>query len=345
MKYSLIVPVYNRPDEIEELLESLMLQKFKDFEVIVVEDGSKVTCKHIVDKYFGKLNIKYFEKGNQGPGPARNYGAQMAGGDYFIVLDSDVTLPENYLMEVDKELNKQQIDAFGGPDRASDKFTDIQKAITYAMTSFFTTGGIRGGKKKLDKFFPRSFNMGVRRDVWQKLNGFAKMRFGEDIDFSIRIFKNGYIARLLPNAWVYHKRRTDFRKFFRQVFNSGMARITLFKKYPDSLKFVHLLPMFFTLGVVFLILVILAGIALVICNQKITGNTFIVLGVLPLIIYSFIIFFDASHKYKSLKVGFLSVCAAFIQLLGYGLGFITAWYKKILKGEDDFKAFEKNYYK
>ncbi len=345
MKYSFIIPVFNRPDEVDELLNSMLSQEFKDFEVIIVEDGSKITCKHIVDKYLDRLDIKYFAKNNEGPGLTRNYGAQRAKGDYFIVLDSDVTLPKNYLTEVENELNNSNADAFGGPDRAEDNFTDVQKAISYSMTSFFTTGGIRGGKKKLDKFFPRSFNMGVRKDVWLKLGGFSKMRFGEDIDFSIRIFKNGFSARLFPKAWVYHKRRTDFRKFFRQVFNSGMARITLFKKYPDSLKIVHLLPMMFTLGVFFLIIIILSGIILLACKQTLIGEIFIIIGIAPVLIYSLLIFLDASFKYKSLKVGFLSVEASFIQLIGYGLGFITAWYKKIVKSEDDFKAFEKNYYK
>ena len=210
MKYSIIVPVFNRPDEIDELLESLTRQTFNDFEVIIVEDGSQKPCKEVCDKYTDKLNLKYFMKENSGPGQSRNYGAERSEGEYLLILDSDVVLPENYLYAIEEELHRDKADAFGGPDRAHNSFTDTQKAISYSMTSFFTTGGIRGGKKKMDKFYPRSFNMGIRREVYNKLGGFSKMRFGEDIDFSIRIFKAGCKCRLFPGAWVYHKRRTDF---------------------------------------------------------------------------------------------------------------------------------------
>ena len=225
MKYSFIIPVYNRPDEVDELLASLTTQTVKDFEVIIVEDGSSVPCKDVCAKYAGKLDLHYYAKPNSGPGQSRNYGAERSKGEYLIVLDSDVVLPENYLQAVDSELGREPADAFGGPDRAHASFTDTQKAISYSMTSFFTTGGIRGGKKKLDKFYPRSYNMGIRRDVYLRLGGFSKMRFGEDIDFSIRIFKAGCRCRLFPEAWVWHKRRTDFRKFFRQVYNSGIAQV------------------------------------------------------------------------------------------------------------------------
>ena len=220
MKYSIIVPVYNRPEEVDELLDSLTGQTLKDFEVIIVEDGSSRTCRNVCEGYAGSLDIHYYYKDNSGPGQSRNYGAERAKGDYLLILDSDVVLPESYLQAVDDELQRDICDAFGGPDKAHQSFTDTQKAISYSMTSFFTTGGIRGGKKKLDKFYPRSFNMGVKKDVYERLGGFSKMRFGEDIDFSIRIFKADYRCRLFPEAWVWHKRRTDFRKFFRQVFNS-----------------------------------------------------------------------------------------------------------------------------
>ena len=202
MKYSLIIPVYNRPDEVDELLESLTTQTFTDFEVIVVEDGSARPCRDVVEKYTGRMAVRYFMKPNSGPGQTRNYGAERAEGEFLIVLDSDCILPPGYLQAVEDELQREPADAFGGPDHAHESFTNVQKAINYAMTSFFTTGGIRGGKKKMDKFYPRSFNMGIRRDVYNALGGFSKMRFGEDIDFSIRIFKNGYRCRLFPGAWV-----------------------------------------------------------------------------------------------------------------------------------------------
>ena len=220
MRYSVIIPVYNRPDEVDELLQSLTRQSFKDFEVIIVEDGSSVPCKNVADRYQDILNIRYYSKPNSGPGQTRNYGAERSRGEYLIILDSDCILPEDYFQEVEKELQETPADAFGGPDRAHAFFTDVQKAINYSMTSFFTTGGIRGGKKKMDKFYPRSFNMGVRREVYEALGGFSRMRFGEDIDFSIRIFKGEYRCRLFPGAWVYHKRRSSSEKFSPSIHKS-----------------------------------------------------------------------------------------------------------------------------
>ena len=211
MKYSIIVPVYNRPDEVDELLDSLTRQTLHGFEVIIVEDGSQVTCREICGKYEGRLTLSYYKKPNSGPGQSRNYGAERAQGEYLIILDSDVVLPEGYLEAVDKELASQPCDAFGGADAAHPSFTPVQKAISYSMTSFFTTGGIRGGKKKLDRFYPRSYNMGIRRDTYLRLGGFSRMRFGEDIDFSYRIIEAGCSSRLFPSAWVWHKRRTDLR--------------------------------------------------------------------------------------------------------------------------------------
>lgn len=329
MKYSLIIPVYNRPNEVDELLQSLLAQHFKDFEVIVVEDGSSIPCTDVIAKYKNFLPVHYYAKPNSGPGQTRNYGAERSKGEYLIVLDSDCILPPEYLNAVEEELNREPADAFGGPDRAHDSFTDVQKAINYAMTSFFTTGGIRGGKKKMDKFYPRSFNMGIKADVYRALGGFSKMRFGEDIDFSIRIFKGGYRCRLFPEAWVWHKRRTDLKKFFKQVHNSGIARINLYKKYPDSLKLVHLLPAAFTVGV---ILVLACSL---IC----------VWSLLLLALFAFVILLDATIKNKSLKIGIISVVAAFIQLTGYGTGFLRAWWKRCVLGKDEFSAFEKNFYK
>ena len=329
MKYSLIIPVYNRPDEVDELLESLTIQTFTDFEVIVVEDGSARPCRDVVEKYTGRMTVRYFMKPNSGPGQTRNYGAERAEGEFLIVLDSDCILPPGYLQAVEDELQREPADAFGGPDHAHESFTNVQKAINYAMTSFFTTGGIRGGKKKMDKFYPRSFNMGIRRDVYNALGGFSKMRFGEDIDFSIRIFKNGYRCRLFPGAWVWHKRRTDMKKFFKQVHNFGIARINLYKKYPESLKLVHLLPAVFTLGVAFLLLV----------------SPFCIWSLSLIALFAVIIFLDSSVQNRSLAIGALSVGAAFIQLIGYGSGFLRAWWQRCVLGKDEFSAFQKNFYK
>ena len=348
MRYSIIVPVFNRPDEVDELLESLTRQQEKDFEVVIVEDGSTKTCKSVCERYADTLDLHYFFKDNSGPGQSRNYGAKRAKGEYLIVLDSDVVLPEGYLAEVEKELRRKPADAFGGPDRAHESFTDTQKAISYSMTSFFTTGGIRGGKKKLDKFYPRSFNMGIRREVYQQLGGFSKMRFGEDIVFSYRIVEAGYQPRLFPDAWVWHKRRTDFRKFFRQVFNSGIARINLMKRHPGSLKAVHLLPTVFTVGTIALILLSAVGRVLMEYGGEDSIHRFYWLCAapwIPILLFCLVIFIDASIRNKSLKIGALSVCASFVQLFGYGCGFLVAWWKRCVLGKDEFQAFEKNFYK
>lgn len=318
MRYSLIVPVFNRPEEVDELLGSLVGQTFKDFEVIIVEDGSTKPCADVVDRYKPSLDIKYFYKENSGPGPSRNFGAERAEGEYLIILDSDIVAPQGYLAACQAELVREAADAFGGPDRAHDSFSDVQKAINYSMTSFLTTGGIRGGRRKMDKFYPRSFNMGIRAELHRELGGFSNMRFGEDIDLSIRIFKSGAKCRLFPEAWVWHKRRTDFRKFFRQVHNSGIARINLYKKYPESLKLVHLMPAAFT-----------------VCCITV---------VLPLL-YAILVLVHASATTRSLKVGVLAVPASFIQLTGYGSGFIRAWWRRCVLGMDEFSAFEKTFYK
>lgn len=344
MKFSIIVPVFNRPDEVDELLESLTHQSVSNFEVIIVEDGSSKPCSDICKKYESILDIHYYYKENSGPGQSRNYGAERAQGEYLLILDSDVVLPENYIRAIDEELGHEPADAFGGPDRAHDSFTDTQKAISYSMTSFFTTGGIRGGKKKLDKFYPRSFNMGIRKDVYTRLEGFSKMRFGEDIDFSIRIFKAGYRCRLFPEAWVFHKRRTDFTKFFRQVYNSGIARINLYKKYPESLKLVHLLPMVFTVGTILLILISLIGFILMVCDTK-QWLGLCAMPWIPIFLYALIIFSDSTLSNKNVKIGVLSIASAFIQLIGYGLGFLESWWKRCILGKDEFSAFEKTFYK
>lgn len=326
---SLIIPVYNRPDEVDELLGSLTTQSFKEFEVVVVEDGSSIPCKEVVDRYRNELNVHYYSKPNSGPGQTRNYGAERSAGEYLIILDSDCILPPGYLDAIETELNSSPADAFGGPDRAHESFTDMQKAINYSMTSFFTTGGIRGGKKKMDKFYPRSFNMGVKKEVYTALGGFSKMRFGEDIDFSIRIFKGGYSCRLFPDAWVYHKRRTDLRKFFKQVHNSGIARINLYKKYPESLKVVHLLPAAFTLGV----------------SVLLVGALFCAYSLIPIALYALLVCIDSTIQNRSLRIGIYSVAAAFIQLIGYGTGFWRAWWSRCIRGKGEFEAFKRNFYK
>ena len=329
MKYSFIIPVFNRPDEVDELLESLTHQTLRDFEVVVVEDGSDVPCRDVVERYADRLQVHYYDKPNSGPGQTRNYGVERAEGDYVLILDSDVVLPEGYLQAVDHELAATPCDAFGGPDRAHASFSKMQKAINYAMTSFFTTGGIRGGKKKMDKFYPRSFNMGVRRAVYHELGGFSAMRFGEDIDFSTRLIRSGHVSRLFQSAWVWHKRRTDLRKFFKQVHNSGIARIHLTKRHPGTLKLVHLLPAAFTLGLALLLL----------------AAPFCPWSLLPIGVFAVLIGTDAALRERSLKVGLIAIAAALVQLTGYGTGFLRAWWQRCVQGKGEFEAFRKNFYK
>lgn len=361
MKYSLIIPVYNRPDEVDELLRSLTEQTYGDFEVVVVEDGSSLPCKGVVDRYAGRLALKYFAKPNGGPALARNYGAGRSQGEYLIVLDSDCVLPPGYLQAVDDELRREPADAFGGPDRAHDSFTPVQKAISYSMTSFLTTGGIRGGRRQMDRrFYPRSFNMGIRSGLYRSLGGFADMRFGEDIDFSIRIYGSGARCRLFPEAWVWHKRRTDLRKFFRQVHNSGIARINLTKRHPGTLKAVHLLPALFTLGTGLLALLFVAGLALTALSVlhsggaatqeaavcACTGLALMACSAAPPLLFALLLFADSAVRNRSPKIGLLSVAAGYVQLTGYGTGFLRAWWLRCVCGRnEELQAFRDTFYK
>ena len=370
MRYSIIVPVYNRPDEVDELLQSLTQQTLQDMEVIIVEDGSSLSCEDVVHKYAGKLQLRYYTKENSGPGPTRNFGAEHSQGEFLIFLDSDCVLPPGYLQAIEDELNKSNgqcsmgCDAWGGPDKAHESFSPVQKAINYSMTSFLTTGGIRGGKKQMDKkFYPRSFNLGIRRSLYRQLGGFSSMRFGEDIDLSLRIYESGASCRLFPEAWVWHKRRTDFKKFFKQVHNSGIARINLMKRHPGSLKLVHLLPMFFTVGTIacllfaflFLLLTLLGLFALWSMPKPgcVNGPMFCIIGGIggmllflsPLLLFSLLVFIDSAIRNRSIKIGFLSILASFIQLIGYGTGFLRAWWLRCVLGRnEELQAFKKSFY-
>lgn len=329
MFYSVIIPVYNRPDEVDELLQSLLSQTFHDFEVIVVEDGSSLPSDIVVEKYAGQLNIRYYSKQNTGPGLTRNFGVERAKGDYLIFFDSDCIIPSDYFEHVEKELKYSKVDFFGGPDATHPSFSDVQKAIGYSMTSFFTTGGIRGGKLKLERFTPRSFNMGVEASAFHDVGGFAGMRFGEDVDLSLRLFEKGYVSRLIPDAFVYHKRRTDFRKFFKQVFNSGMARINLSLLHRGSLKLVHLLPAAFVAA--------MSGMVLL-------SAVYPFFIVVPLF-YSLCLLLDSLVKGNTLRVSLFSVVAGWVQLYGYGLGFLYALWLWLVHGQRPQGAFMRNFYR
>lgn len=310
---SIIVPVYNRPDEVSDLLESLTLQTDKDFQIVIVEDGSPVPCKEVCDKYAGRLNLKYFFKDNEGRSPARNFGIERADGDFLVFVDSDCILPPQYIESLKKRLAADPADCFGGPDAAHESFSDTQKAINYSMTSFLTTGGIRGGKVQLEKFTPRTFNTGFSRKVYNKVGGYREM-FSEDIDMSTRIRRAGYTIKLYRDVYVYHKRRVDLKKFWRQVHVFGMSRITLQLLYPGSMKAVHWLPALF---VIFALAMIVAAF-------------FNPWWLLPLGIYLLAVWICGIVATRSFKIGSLGVITSLTQLCGYGTGFIRAYTWKIL---------------
>lgn len=336
--FSIIIPLYNRPNELDELLESLTRQTVKNFDVIVVEDGSDVPAQDVVSKYSNLLDIKYFTKPNSGPGQTRNYGAERSDKDYVIFFDSDCIIPDNYMQIVTDRLSENYTDCFGGPDAALPTFTPIQKAISYAMTSIISTGGIRGASEKAGKFHPRSFNMGFSREVFQKTGGFSTMRFGEDIDMTLRILESGFTTQLIKEAFVYHKRRTDFRKFFRQVFNSGCARINLYLRHPQSLKLVHFLPACFLLGDVFCVL------AAIVCGIVFKNWIAPLICISPLILFSLLVFVD-SLRSNGFKVALLSIEAVFVQLTSYGMGFLKAVWNGLLLKKGDSSGFVRNFYK
>lgn len=318
-KYSIVIPVYNRPNEIDELLETLTRQTYQNFEVIVVEDGSTTTSEKVVEKYSDVLDVKYFYKENSGQGFTRNFGFEKASGAYFVIFDSDILVPTLYLETIDREITNRQLDAFGGPDREHPSFSAVQKAISYSMTSLLTTGGIRGGEKRLASFHPRSFNMGLSRSVFESCGGFAITRMAEDLEFSIRIIRAGYKVGLISQAFVYHKRRTSFSQFFKQLFFFGRGRIHIVRFYPDQLKPLHALPAAYVLAVV--LLVATSFISPLLARILLFMFAF----------YFFAIFVDAFLKTKKLKVAFLSVIASFIQLSAYGLGFYFELFRFLRK--------------
>ncbi len=307
MFFSLIIPVYNRPDEIDELLESLTKQTYsKPFEVVIIEDGSALPCESIISKYSGTLDISYHVKQNSGPGDSRNYGMNKAKGDYFVILDSDCILPEMYLQNVSDALHENYTDCFGGPDAALPTFTPVQKAINFAMTSFLTTGGVRGKSESLEKFQPRSFNMGLSKQAFQASGGFGDIHPGEDPDLSIRLWKLGFQTRLITTAYVFHKRRIDWQKFYKQVNKFGKARPILDMWHPQFKKITFLFPSLFIIGFVLSLIVLLINIKI---------------GLYLYILYFATVFLLAALKEGSVTIGALSVAAVMIQFYGYGMGY------------------------
>ncbi len=317
MFFSVIIPVYNRPQEVDELLESLTQQSYQNFETLIIEDGSDDPCKDIVDAYTDELNIRYFAKENSGQGFSRNYGFDRANGDYFVVFDSDCLIPPHYFETVNNYLKEHPLDAYGGPDREHESFTPVQKAISYAMTSPVTTGGTRGNEKHVGTFHPRSFNMGISREVYEQTGGYRITRMGEDIEFSIRIIEHGFSTGLIPDAYVYHKRRTNLKQFFKQLHFFGRARINISRFYPEELKLIHTLPTFFTLGTLFLL------------TLPFWHPELFELLIIPFFALFAVIFVHASVKNKSPFIGILSSAASFIQLTAYGIGFLSEWITKV----------------
>ncbi len=310
-KFSVVIPVYNRPDEIDELLDSLSKTTYqKSFEIVIIEDGSSIACKDIIEKYTEKLDIQYFYKTNSGPGDSRNFGMQKAKGDYFIIFDSDCVIPKEYLSVVDKNLSDEYVDCFGGPDSAHESFSDIQKAINFTMTSVLTTGGIRGASEKLNKFQPRSFNMGISKTAFEQSGGFGKIHPGEDPDLTLRLWKSGFKTRLIQEAYVFHKRRINWKNFYNQVTKFGKARPILNSWHPDSFRITYFFPTVFMLG--FIIALLLAVFEIFV----------------PIILYGLyfiLIFISAVISTKNIKIGFFAFWATLIQFYGYGKGFLNSF--------------------
>lgn len=316
MYFSFIIPVFNRPDEIEELLASLTILDYHEvFEVVVVEDGSTITCEHVIEKYKDRLTISYFFKPNSGPGDSRNFGMKKAKGNYFLILDSDCIIPKQYLKVVSDSLTNDFVDCFGGPDRALDSFSDIQKAINFTMTSFITTGGIRGGSEKLDKFQPRSFNMGLSKEAFEASKGFGNIHPGEDPDLSIRLWKMNFKTKLITNAYVFHKRRIDWDKFYKQVNKFGKARPILNFWYPEYSKITFWFPSLFLIGFIFSVLAFLFGI-----------NFFL----FCFLVYFGMVFVGSLLQSKNVKIATYAVIAAMIQFYGYGKGFLESFVNLVI---------------
>lgn len=332
MYFSLIIPIYNRPDEIEELLASLALQDYKyRFEIVIIEDGSTISCKDVCARYVNSLNISYYYKPNSGPGDSRNYGMQRARGQYFIILDSDCIIPAGYLSNVAARLEQSYTDCFGGPDAALDSFSDVQKAINFTMTSIVTTGGVRGKSETVEKFQPRSFNMGLSKKAFEATGGFGNIHPGEDPDLSLRLWDMGFTTKLFANCYVYHKRRIDWQKFYKQVNKFGKARPILDLWHPKYKKATFLFPSLFLSGLIFsVLLLVITGVSILLWMYA---------G------YAVLVFLLSALENKSLKIGFLSVIAIAIQFYGYGTGYLESLMKVHIMRIGPEKAFPELFFR
>ena len=338
LQISIIIAVYERQDELTELLTSLTKQTDNLFEIIIVDDGSQNKLDTVCAKFENQLNLHYYYKTNSGPGKSRNYGMEKANGNYFIFLDSDTIIPSTYIASVKQELSTNYVDAFGGPDDADDSFTDMQKAITFSMTSFLTTGGIRGGKKQIGKFQPRSFNMGISRKAYEKTGGFADLRVGEDPDLSMRLWENSFETRLFSDSKVIHKRRTSLKKFAKQVYQFGVARPILNQRHPKYIKPTFWFPSLFFVGTL---------VAFLFLALSYLFNSYKFILQIPFVmwlIYMFLIFVFSAIRFKSAKVGLLSIITTLIQFFNYGYGFLESQFKLNILKRNPKKAFPSHYH-
>lgn len=331
LSFSFIIPVFNRPNEIKELLDSLLQQTYtRPFEVVIVEDGSTLSAADVVSQYSALLTISYYKKPNSGPGDSRNYGMRLAKGNYFVILDSDCILPPTYLVAAERSLEKSFIHCYGGPDAAAASFSTLQKAINYAMTSFWTTGGIRGGKRSVNKFQPRSFNMGLSKAAFEKVGGFGNIHPGEDPDLTIRLWNHGYETRLIPEAFVYHKRRIDWDKFYAQVHKFGMVRPILNKWHPQTAKITYWFPTLFSIGLLLAVAASLLGILWPLMGYA---------------VYLFFLLLDACVKTKNMKVALLALFATLVQFFGYGYGFLKSTLSLVCSTREPEAIFPKLFFK
>lgn len=329
IQLSIIIAVYQRQDELTELLHSLTKQTIQDFEVVVVDDGSPEPLESVVDAFKEQLHLQYYYKSNSGPGLSRNYGMSKAQGNYFVFLDSDTIVPEHYIQEVKSELVQNYVDFYGGSDRAHHLFDHLQKAINFSMTSILTTGGVRGGKKRVDRFQPRSFNMGISNEAFELTDGFSKMRIGEDPDLSMTLWENGMKSRWFPNAFVFHKRRTSLAKFFQQVKGFGIARPILNQRHPQYKAITFWFPSLFLLGLVFSLVLFILNIPLFLSFYA---------------AYFLAILLVSSYQNKSIIVGLLSVVTTLLQFVGYGFGFLWSQFQLNILGRQPEKAFPQHFY-
>ena len=331
MTFSFIIPVYNRPEEIDELLESLTKQNSREiFDVLIIEDGSTIPCEYVIAKYKSKLNITYYLKYNSGPGDSRNFGMSQSKNDYFIILDSDCIIPDNYLTEVSNSLKEKYVDCFGGPDAMLPNFSKTQKAINFTMTSIITTGGVRGGSEKMQKFQPRSFNMGISQKAFEASKGFSNIHPGEDPDLSIRLWKLNFETKLISKAFVYHKRRIDWEKFYTQMNKFGKARPILNNWHPEYKSFTFFFPSIFVIG-------FFVGVILILFTWDWILKFYF--------IYTVLIFLVSSIQNKNIYIGYLSIIAIWKQFFGYGLGFMTSFFKINILKQNPQQAFPELFFK